>query len=171
MPRKRIQKLLPNPDVIMKSNIVTIFGPVLNDPSLWHINRRSCSGAFAVGLFFAFIPVPFQMILAAFFAILFRVNILISVPLVWITNPITIPPFFYFCYLVGVKVLGIETGDFSIELSIDWWLNGLMAIWQPLLLGSLIVASTASFLGYTLIQLFWRYHLWQHLKNRKHRKQ
>jgi len=57
----------------------------------------------AVGLFCAFVPLPIQMLLAAAAAIIFRVNLPISVGLVWITNPVTIPPMFYFCYKVGTR--------------------------------------------------------------------
>lgn len=170
MPKKLIKKYLPNPDSIMNSKVIGIFGDILHDPSLWHINRRTCSGAVAVGLFCAFIPLPFQMLIAAFLAIIFRANILIAVPIVWITNPITIPPFFYFCYRVGVYALGIETGDFNFELSLDWLVNGLIDIWQPFLLGCFIVSSLAALLGYAAVQFFWRYHIWQHLKDRKIRR-
>ncbi len=151
----------------MSSKVVSVFGDGLLDPSLWHINRRTCSGAVAVGLFCAFIPLPFQMLIATFFAIIFRVNILIAIPLVWITNPITIPPFFYFCYRIGAYTLGIETGDFHFELSIAWLIDGLIHIWQPFLLGCFLVSSITAIAGYTTVQLFWRYHIWQHLKGRK----
>jgi len=166
MPKKLIKKYLPNPDTIMNSKAIGLFGNILHDPSLWHINRKTCSGAAAVGLFCAFIPLPFQMLIAAFFAIIFRVNILIAIPLVWITNPITIPPFFYFCYRVGIYALSIKTGDFNFELSIDWLLNGLSVVWQPFLLGCFIVASITALLSYTLVQLFWRYHIWKYLQKR-----
>jgi uncharacterized protein (DUF2062 family) len=167
MPKKLIKKCLPNPDTIMNSKVIGLFGNVLHNPSLWHINRQSCSGAVAVGLFCAFIPLPFQMLIAALLAIIFRVNILIAVPVVWITNPITIPPFFYFCYRLGAYILNIETGDFHFELSIDWLVNGLIHIWEPFLLGCFIVSSVTALIGYAVVQVYWRYHIWQHLKKRK----
>ncbi len=170
MPKKLIKKLLPNPNAIMNSKVVNVFGDALLEPSLWHINRRTCSGAVAVGLFCAFIPLPFQMFIAAFLAIIFRVNILIAIPLVWITNPITIPPIFYFCYRVGLFTLNRETGEFNFELSLNWLLNGLIEIWQPFLLGCFLVSSVTAIIGYAVVQFFWRYHIWQYIKERKFRR-
>jgi hypothetical protein len=123
----------------------------------------------AVGMFCAFLPIPFQMLLAAIAAVAFRVNILIAVPLVWISNPITIAPIFYFCYYVGALILGTEIHDFMIELDFDWLLSELLYTWQPLLLGSLVVATIASLVSFMLAQFFWRYHLWTRIKIRKRR--
>ena len=144
-------------------------GPRIHDPGLWHINRRSVSGAVSLGLFCAFIPVPFQMILAAIGAILFRVNILIAVPTVWISNPFTIPPLFYFCYLVGVWILGVDPGEFHFELTFEWLSNELALIWQPFLLGCLVVGTVSAIIGFLFIRLMWRYHIFQHIQDRKKR--
>ena len=100
-----------------------IFGKLLHDPNLLHLNRRSVSGAFFVGLFMAFVPLPTQMIFAAGVAIWLRVNLPISVGLVWITNPITIPPMFYFAYKVGAWILNEPVMEWQFELSWDWFLN------------------------------------------------
>ena len=75
MARRVIKKMMPDHDKIRRSRAIKLFGSLLHDGNLWHLNRRSASGAFAVGLFTAFIPVPFQMLLAAAAAIIFRVNL------------------------------------------------------------------------------------------------
>ena len=147
-----------------------IFGTLLHDPNLLHLNRRSVSAAFAVGLFMAFVPVPFQMILAAAAAILIRCNLPIAVGLVWVSNPFTMPPMFYFCYLVGTWILGTPEQEFAFELSIDWLMTGLGAIWEPFLLGCTIVGLSSAIVGYFGIRLLWRLHVLSHLRERKQRK-
>ena len=109
MPKKLIKKYMPDHETIRNHpHLNKIFGTLLHDPNLLHLNRRSVSMAFAVGLFMAFVPVPFQMVLAAAAAIIIRCNLPISVGLVWVSNPFTMPPLFYFCYLVGTWILGID---------------------------------------------------------------
>ncbi|MGX5173894.1 DUF2062 domain-containing protein [Aliikangiella sp. IMCC44653] len=171
MPRKLIKRYLPNPDSIKQNRYLKIFGKVIHDPQLWHLTRYSVSNAFLVGLFCAFIPVPFQMLVAAGGAIIFRANIAISVALVWITNPVTMPFLFGLCYFVGAWALASPTSQVTFELSWDWLVNNLNEIWEPFLLGCLICGIITSLLGYALVRLFWRLHIvsaWQ--KRQTHRK-
>ena len=170
MPRKFVQKLMPHPSRITGNAMIKKLGPWIQDPGLWHINRRSVSGAVAVGLFCAFIPVPFQMFLAAIGAILFRVNILIAVPMVWVSNPFTMAPLFYFCYRVGVWILDTPTGLFTFELSFEWLATELSAIWEPFLLGCFVVGSLSALLGYLSVRVLWLYQVLQNMKVRKLRK-
>lgn len=147
--------------------MIRSLGPRLQDPGLWHINRRSVSGAVGIGLFCAFVPIPFQMVLAAILAILFRVNILITVPMVWISNPVTMPPLFYFCFLVGTWILNSPPSPFNFDLSFQWLASEMLYIWQPFLLGCLIVGSVCGLLGFFTVRVLWRYAIWQHIKRRK----
>jgi len=168
--KKTIRSMMPDHRKIRNHKHLKILGPLLLQQNLWHFNRRSASGAFAVGLFMAWAPVPFQMLLAAAGAILFQVNLPLSVVLVWCSNPLTMPPLFYFAYLVGASILGTPKSEFSFELSTEWLLHGMAHIWQPFLLGCLIMGVISSVLGYTVVRLLWRLHLVQHLKERKLRK-
>ncbi|MCW8825182.1 MAG: DUF2062 domain-containing protein [Gammaproteobacteria bacterium] len=168
--KKTIKRMMPDHRKIRNHKHLQILGSLLHQQNLWHFNRRSASGAFAVGLFMAWVPVPFQMLLGAAGAILFKVNLPLSVALVWISNPITMPPLFYFAYLLGAKILGTPANEFNFELSTEWLLHGMDLIWQPFLLGCLIMGIISSALGYVSVRLLWRLHLVQHLKERKLRK-
>ncbi len=115
--------------------------------------------AFAVGLFWAFIPVPpvpGQMFFSALTAIWLRVNLPISVALVWLTNPITMPPVFYGAYKLGEWLLDLPPAHVDFELTSEWFSTVLFTIWKPFLLGCVVIAITASLLGYWVVQLLWR---------------
>lgn len=170
MPKKFIKRFLPDPHTIREHKHLRMFGSALHDPNLWHLNRRSVSVAFAIGLFMAFVPMPFQMIPAAALSIFLRANILIAIALVWISNPLTIPPIFYFCYLVGTMILGAQVNQFAFEVSWQWFTSELSLVWQPFLLGCLVVAITSSFVGYWGMRGLWRWHVVKEWEKRKHRK-
>lgn len=167
MPRRFFKRYVPDHDKIREHKHLRIIRPLLNDPNLLHLNRRSISGAFAVGLFMAWVPVPFQMLLAAVAAVLIRVNLPISVALVWISNPITMPPLFYFAYKVGTWILGVPETDFQFELSFDWLAHGLNTIWQPFLLGCFVTGSVCSLVGGLGMRMLWRLKVQQLWRQRK----
>jgi uncharacterized protein (DUF2062 family) len=156
MPKRLIKKLTPDPAKLKEHKHLKVFGTLLHNQNLWHLNRYSISGAFAVGIFCAFIPVPFQMVIAAAAAILFHVNLPVSVVVVWISNPITMPPLFYGCYLLGAWLLGTPAQEFSFELSWTWLSESLYYIWQPFLFGCLMAGIICSSLGYCGMRIFWR---------------
>jgi len=173
MPRKLLKRLLPHPERLMANRQLRLLGRLLEDPFLLHLNRRSVAGGVAVGLFMAFMPVPIQMLLAALASILFRVNIIIGVSLVWVTNPITIPPVFLFTYLVGTWILGTPLHAVAFQPTVEWFWQEFGSIWKPLLLGSFIVGSLASFAGYGLVHLLWRLHVvrqWHHRRLARERR-
>lgn len=150
-----------------------IFGRLLDDPYLFHLNERSVPGAFAVGLFCAWIPLPSQMIFAAALAIISRVNVPLSVILVWVTNPITIPPMFYFAYVLGTWITGEPAQSFEFQLSIDWLMKELSVIGGPLLIGCTILAISSSAAGYLIMRSFWNQRLsrFLHLKVERHQRE
>lgn len=169
MPKKTIKRFMPDPQKIKSNKHLRIFGDLLHDGNLWHLNRRSVAKAFAVGLFFAFIPVPFQMVLAAGVAIIVHSNLPLSVALVWITNPLTMPAIFYFCYLVGTWILGAPEQKFAFEASWHWIMESLSTIGPSFLLGCGVSAVIFSILGYFSIHLLWRHSVNKEWKKRKNR--
>jgi uncharacterized protein (DUF2062 family) len=156
MPKRLIKKIFPDPETIKEHKHLKVFGSLLYDPNLWHLNRRSFAGALAVGLFVAFIPLPTQMIIAAALAIIFRVNLAISVATVWITNPLTMPPMFYAAYWVGSWMMDIPPDPNGFTFSLETLMDSLGASWKPFLLGCFVLGTLSSILGYILARTFWR---------------
>jgi uncharacterized protein len=166
MPKHLLKRYTPDARTIREHKYLRVFARFLDDPNLFHMNRRSVSGAFAAGLFWAMIPIPVQMIAAAATAILVRVNLPISVALVWLTNPITMPPVFYFNYLVGTWILGhpAEVGEFHPTLE---WVGELIANnWLPLYFGSVVVGVVSGLVGYIGIRAYWRWHIVNRFRTR-----
>jgi uncharacterized protein (DUF2062 family) len=157
MPKKLIKRIMPDNQRIKDNKHLKIFGALLHNPNLWHMNRHSVAKAFAVGLFFAFIPVPFQMVLAAGTAIMVHSNLPLSVALVWLTNPFTMPAIFYFCYSVGAWLINAPVHDFKFEANWQWIADSLSSIGPAFLLGCGVLAIIFSVLGYFGMQLLWRY--------------
>jgi uncharacterized protein (DUF2062 family) len=166
--KKFFRRYMPEHRAIREhKHLNRVFGKLLHDPNLLHLNRRSVSMAFLIGLFWAFMPTPFQMIPAAAFAILLRANLPLSVGLVWISNPITIPPIFYFCYELGAWLLNTPPHDIQFELNWDWLMSELGAVWEPLLLGCLVVGLVSGLTGFITVRLLWRLHIVRFWKRRK----
>lgn len=169
MPKKIIKRFMPDHKSIKENKYLKIFGSLLHNPHLWHMNRHSVAKAFAIGLFFAFIPVPFQMVLAAGVAILVHANLPISIALVWLTNPLTMPAIFYSCYIVGTWILGAPAQEFHFEASWQWVLDSLSTIGPTFLLGCGVLAIVFAVIGYFGIQGLWRYSVIKAWKNRQNR--
>lgn len=158
MPRKLLRRYLPPPAGIKNHWLLGRLGVRLHHPRLWHLNRRSVSGAAGVGLFVAFLPVPFQFVLAGLGALWLRVNLPLSVALIFVTNPLTMGPAYYGCYRVGAWLLGSPglaiQDDF--KPTTEWLFTQLAMIWQPLVVGSLVIGALASIIGYIGVELLWR---------------
>ena len=184
MPRQLLRRYLPTPEKIASMQGLGRLRPYLSDPNLWHLNRRSVSGAMYWGLFCAFLPIPMQIVPVTLGAIFFRVNLPLSIVLVWLTNPITILPVLYSAYWVGASVLGVPMLDMhniSVLFGqlIRWVLqqgsnpfssDGSAALIWPLLLGLLIEAVVFSLVGGTLTRLLWRWHVVRDWRKRQQRK-
>lgn len=171
MPRKLFKRWSPDPDKIRKAPGLQFLGKILHDPNLFHLNRHSVSVAVFWGLFICFLPMPGQLIMAAVVSIIFHCNLPITFALVWISNPLTFPFIFFVAYRLGVRLLGIEDGSFSFELSWHWLTTGFLHIWQPLVLGSLTMSLFFSCLGYITVQWMWRWHVLDRWQKRREKRQ
>ena len=128
----------------------------LTDPELWKWNKRSIAKGFAVGLFCAFLPVSVHMLLAGILAVAFSSNILLSLLVVWVNNPITIVPIFYFTYKLGTSIIGVEIDpefEFSFGYLRDNFWSATLALWVWGFITSIVVST----LGYFSIISIYRY--------------
>lgn len=156
MPRKFLKRYSPSPKTIREHKTLSWLGSRIHQPNLWHLNHHSVSRAFAIGLFCTWLPFPLQTLIAAFLAIYYRANLPISVALVFVTNPVTIPPMFYFAYKFGSWLLGMTPEPMEMDISWEWFTSSVGQVWQPLLFGCLILAVFSSISGYFAIRIIWR---------------
>jgi uncharacterized protein len=152
MPRAKLRKLLPTHDKIKSQKILKIFGNLLYKREIWSLSRRKILGGVFIGVFVAFIPMPFQMLLVAFLAIIFNVNLPISFLLVWITNPFTMPFIYYFEYELGNLVLNIKD---PIKFSFETMNENINEIALSLYVGSAITSTVFAFLSVFILNLLW----------------
>ena len=167
MAKEIIKRYMPNQDAIKEHKHLQFLGEQLHEPNLWHLNRHSVARAFATGLFVAWLPIPGQMVVVAIAALYFRANMAISVALVWLTNPLTWVPLFYFAYRFGLWVLNMSVPDNDFEFTFDNVMSHLGTLWFPLLFGCLLLSTIFSVVGYFGIQYFWRWHVNQKWQDRK----
>jgi len=138
----------------------------LHEPQLWKWNKRSISRAFSIGLFCAFMPIPLHTLLAAVLAVFFSSNILLSMALVWVNNPITMLPIYYYTYKLGSFITGMEF-DPSFVFTWEYMLDNLTTTTIALWVGGLIIAPIAAILGFITIQLIYKYRAFKRIKRRR----
>ena len=170
MPRRFIKRYMPHPDRIKGNKSLRFLGQLIHDPNLWHLNRHSVARAMAIGLFWAMIPMPMQMLAAAATAIPARANLPISVSLVWLTNPLTMPPVFYCSYMLGSWLMDTPAMHMPEEITLDWITGILVSHWQPLYLGSLVGGVLVALAGYLLTRLYWSWWVRRSWRKRQQRR-
>ena len=154
MPRRFIKRYMPAPHTLREHKHLRIYGDRLRDPNVWHLNRRSVSGAVAVGLFSAYLPIPFEMVVAAFLALVFRVNLPISVALVWISNPLTWAPLYAPAYLLGAYLIPVPNPFFD-RLGLMLVAQQYVVLWA----GCMIIGPLVAIIGYFSVQGAWRFYV------------
>ncbi len=113
---------------------------------------RKIALGMALGVFIGVTPtIPFHMILALALAHLFRISRVAAVMGVWVSNPITIPPLYYFSFKLG-KWLLYPNHIMSLPQSVD--VRELLRLgWEinlALQVGGLILALPSGLAAYYL---------------------
>lgn len=155
-------------DSMLQHRLLRPWASRLRHPSLWRLNRHSVARAMAIGLFWALIPMPWQMVPAAFSAARWRGNLPIAMAVCWLSNPLTWAPLWYGTYRFGLLLLGHQSQS---PPSADWAqaLADIGSIWWPLYFGSTVAGVVLAVLGYFAVHAFWRVNVTYRLSRRRAR--
>ena len=170
MPRRFFRKFAVKRKHLSDRWWLAPFEHFLHDPRLWGISRRNVVPAFSLGLFVSYLPFPGHMLTAGLLALMLRINIPVAVAAVWVSNPLTIGPMFYVAFEVGRQLLRMPPAPFEFELSVEWLLDGFIYVWQPLLLGCILLGAILSLIGFIGLDLLWRASISGYLARRKKRR-
>lgn len=152
MPRAKLRKVLPTHEKIKDQKILKIFGKLLYKQKIWSLSRKRILGGVFIGIFVAFIPMPLQMLLVALLAIIFNVNLPITILLVWLSNPLTMPFIYYFEYELGNWLLNIKD---PIEFSFETMNENISEIALSLYVGTFVISTISAFLAVFILNLLW----------------
>lgn len=168
--KKYFQKITPSREALEKNKVLRPIAHWLGNPKIWHFNRRAIASGIAIGLFFGSFPIAGQMILAAIFAIVLRVNMPIAVVATWISNPFTMPFVYTANYYLGAWLLDQPRIHLS---NIDWTLEAMIKlggeILVPLFFGSAVVGVILAVVSFIVIRLLWRLNVVAQHRERKKR--
>lgn len=154
MPRKRLKKILPSHEKIIEQKLLKIFGRFLHKREIWSLSRKKVLGGVFIGIFVACLPMPLQMVLASLLAIIFNMNLPISFTLIFISNPLTMPPLFYFEYQIGKLIIKPENPiEFNFDSMYDNFGDIAISLWS----GAIIVGLFSAVICYILVNFFWIY--------------
>jgi uncharacterized protein len=167
MPRRFFRKFAFKRDHIHGQWFMAPFRHLLHDHRLWTIRRRNVVPAVALGLFIAFMPIPGHLAAAILLALALRINIAVAAFSTLVTNPLTVGPVFYMNYGLGAALLGIDPQPFNFEFSLAWLGEQVAEIWEPLLLGSLLVGTVVAAVGYVALDMLWRASISDYLAKRR----
>lgn len=166
MARKLLRKFLPDGDAVRDHRHLAWLGAWLQHPNLWHLNRDSVAGGFAIGLFAGLVPGPLQMLAAALLAVALKRNLPVALATTLYTNPFTIAPLYLLAYNYGRLLLGAGHHAAALQpFEWDWanWLDSAqaLALWavalgKPLAVGLVALAVTLAALGYAAVRVGWR---------------
>ncbi len=138
----------------------------MSKKGIFSLQRDSVCRGLSIGMFWAFIPIPLQMVPATFFCWLGQANLPLALLAVWISNPLTYIPIFYLEYKIGLIFFDYNNSDsdfdkLTIGLSnktlmevLTQFINATESIILPLMIGSVVLSVSMAIVGYILGVIF-----------------
>lgn len=125
--------------------------------SLWMPCPGTVSTGFSIGLFFAMLPIPFQMVASALVAMRFRANIPFAMAACWVTNPFTQVPIILAQFRLGHwmrESLSVPMPGFLAR--VDYTIPGVGPLnAASFTLGFITAAVLLSITAYPIVQLIY----------------
>ena len=168
MLRQWVRSRMPSQETLRQHKALRLFGDRMLDPDYWFCNRHSAAVAVAAGLFAAWLPLPMHTLVAIALAVLMRGYLPLAIAMVWVNNPLTIAPMFYFAYQLGRQLLGHPEVAFTATFSLE---HDALAVALPLLTGCALLALVSAALGWALTRLGWRWKVQLALLRRRARRE
>ena len=124
--------------------------------SLWIPCRATVSTGVSIGLFFAMMPIPFQMVASALLALRFRANVPFAMAACWVTNPFTQVPIILAQFRIGQWLressLAVPMPGFLAR--VDYTIPGVGALnAASFTLGFITSGIVLSIIAYPVVQL------------------
>ena len=165
---RKLRALIPTRDAARNSRALRWLGPLLEREWLWHLNRRTVASGAALGVFFGIIIPVAQMPFAAAGAILLRANLPVAMLSTLVSNPFTFGPIYWLAHVLGSSILdsaerrsstatsATDVGTAELSAASGNWIERIMDIGAPLMLGLTLLAASGALLAYLAVRVVWR---------------
>jgi uncharacterized protein len=163
--RQLFQRWTPAPESLQNHPRLQFFLNRTTHPRMWKLTRRGVALGAAIGAAVCVIPLPIQILLAAFLAFVFKAHMPTAAATTLLSNPLTALLVWGGAWKIGLVILGqpattMDWPDFSFSNlhreHFDAALQWLATNGQPLLIGMPVVAAVMSAVCYTIVMLGWR---------------
>lgn len=182
MARAFFRKIVPDEKRLRDNRALRLFGKVLLNRRLWHLNRHSTAFGVACGLFWAWIPLPIQTIGSVAMAMAGRGNIALAMAFTWVSNPLTWVPCFVLAHYVGRLITQTPPAPDlmkQVRAAVDAGpIDGLGMIGRmmiddlpqlyPMFAGGIAIGAFSSLVGYATVKLTWRWNIVRRWRRRHH---
>lgn len=144
---------------LRRSKYTRIFGKTIFQYDLWHFSLRSVTLGAGIGTFIAFTPTyGVQIPLSILAALIFKVNLPITILMCLVTNPFTIPFIYYYQAKLGMLILGSEI-DIKLTAirNLSDVVSFLIRYSIPLWFGSIITSTVFGSISYLFTFIMYRF--------------
>ena len=168
-----LKSITPARHTLEKHWCLRPFAALVLNRGCWSFKRTSVINGFSLGLLIAFVPptplLPLHITLCVVLGMLFRLNMPVLFATVFVSNPLTWFPQVAGSIWVGSKLMGLELMPMVQGLTHRNFLAQVQDLWEPLLLGALVLGVGAASIGYLLAQGMWRGRVLYRLHRRRSR--